>query len=53
MQVKNENPFTAKNVDLRGLSNNRWLVKGLKGRLKGLSHEIDFKTFDINLQNLA
>jgi hypothetical protein len=24
-----------------------------KQQLKGLSHEIDFKTFDKNLQNLA
>jgi hypothetical protein len=26
---------------------------GLASSLKGLSHEIDFKTFDKNLQNLA
>ncbi len=29
------------------------LLTCLKGALKGLSHEIDFKKFDKNLQNLA
>jgi hypothetical protein len=28
-------------------------LRGIKYILKGLSHEIDFKNFDKNLQNLA
>ena len=30
-----------------------WQLNLMKKMLKGLSHEIDFKNFDNNLQNLA